>query len=301
MATPNLLLANWVKDAYSMELGLATVLERQTGELSHDSSFEKGLERHLEQTRQHAHLLRDCLRRMDVDASGIQPSPPVFNRYSQTDGGGVDPVLRTELFDYVTENFEIASYRAIGALARKLGDRETVEICERILEDESTMVKAIDQLLPELKTGSGTGVAASQDNIRLARATFEALNAHDLERWYGMASDDFCGEAPGTTGSMDRQKNRAYLQNYISAFPDLHFEVTRTVAQGDQVVLDWTGTGTHSGTMHTPDGRSIAPTHRKVVEYGSTTFDCRGGKVHKSWTYFDISAMMEQLGIGAKV
>jgi len=299
MATSNQFLNDWVKNAYSMEMGLVSVLERQVKEVEVDQILAKGIDRHLQATRHHADLLRSCLQRMGENVSGIQPRDPLDALHRQVDGGGPDGILRTELIDFVTESYEVASYKALATLAKQIGDDETARVCAEILQDESSMVSALDRAVPGLGQGVVPG-RVDQDNVRIARESFDALNAHDLDRWIRLTTDDYYSDAPGTMEPMDRQQNRDYLANFMSAFRDLHFQVLRTIAQDNHVVMDWEATGTHTGPLQRPDGRIIAQTNRRVKEFGSTTFECQNGKIRRVWVYFDLAALMVQLGTDIK-
>lgn len=304
MATGNPTLADWVKNAYSMEMSLVTMLEKQAQDVKTDPQLQQGLNRHLEATRRHVDLLRDRLAALGENASAVRPANPLASIYGQSNGGGQDQSLRTELLDFVTESFEVASYRALGALATHLGDHETARVCQQILRDETAMVRALDEIVPGLRSAEsaatpevGATPKTGQDNVRIARENFEAINAHDADRWLRLTSDDYCGEAPATTGSMDRQQNRDYLNNFFRAFPDLRFQLLRVIASGDHVDVDWSATGTQTGPLISPDGKTIPPTRRSVTEYGSTTFECKDGKIRRTWVYFDMSALMDQLGL----
>jgi ferritin-like metal-binding protein YciE len=48
------------------------------------------------------------------------------------------------------ESFEIASYRALIAAARALGDEETARVCEEILRDEERMAAWLTENLPRV-------------------------------------------------------------------------------------------------------------------------------------------------------
>ena len=39
------------------------------------------------------------------------------------------------------------------------------------------------------------------------------------------------------------------MQMYMSAFPDLHFEIDQIFGDGDFVTTRWTATGTHRGEL----------------------------------------------------
>ena len=139
---------------------------------------------------------------------------------------------------------------------------------------------------------------SEQENIKIARAFFDHFNAHDLDAIDQSQADDFKVEvATSAAGPMNKEQNRMYLQNFLTAFPDIHFEVTLSVAQGDYVVLHWIGTGTHTGPLGTPSGGMIEPTGKEVTLSGSTTAEIKNGKTARSWTFWDMAAFLGQLGL----
>ena len=129
---------------------------------------------------------------------------------------------------------------------------------------------------------------AEQENVKLARTFFDNLNAHDLSANDRLLADDIKTEAPGTAGLTTREQSRAYTQGFLTAFPDLHFDVRLTVAQGDYVVVHWVGTGTHNGPLTTPSGGTIPPTGKKAVVPGSSTLEIKDGKVTHNWIHWDM-------------
>jgi steroid delta-isomerase-like uncharacterized protein len=96
---------------------------------------------------------------------------------------------------------------------------------------------------------------------------------------------------------LDASQAWAFLGVFRTAFPDLHLAVTRTVAQGDDVVAHWTATGTHTGPLRTPSGNSVPPTGKKVVVVGSTTFELKAGKIAHDWIFWDMTSLLGQLGL----
>ena len=297
MAGQSQFLTDWVRNAYSMEIGLIPVLENQAKEVRSDVRLQEGISHHLQQTRQHAELLKSCLERMGENVSSLRPADPIMAGYGRSNGGGQDTTLKTELIDFVTESFEVASYRALDALARQVGDEDTVRVCRQILQDERSMMSALDRDLPDTTAPGGPGAGMEEQNVRIARDNFELINQKDLERWRQDYAAEFRIEAPGAPGSLDRDQFRDYLQNFLTAFPDLHFDIKRTIAQGDQVVMNWKATGTHHGPLRTPAGGTVSPTHRKVEVAGSTTELIKDGKIACAATYWDMSTLMDQLGL----
>ena len=75
----NMFLTNWVRTAYSMEMGLIPVLEKQSVAVAEDPQLQDGIQHHLEATRRHAELMRGCLERLGDSDLGIKPAEPVVS------------------------------------------------------------------------------------------------------------------------------------------------------------------------------------------------------------------------------
>ena len=75
------------------------------------------------------------------------------------------------------------------------------------------------------------------------------------------------------------------------AFPDLRFELTDLVAEGDRVARRWVATGTHQGSF-----QGIAPTGRRVSLTGIAIDRVRDGKLAETWLDFDMFGLLRQLG-----
>ena len=94
---------------------------------------------------------------------------------------------------------------------------------------------------------------SEQDNIKAAHAFFDAWNAGDLSKADPYEAEGFMAEGPGAAGPMNKEQNRMYLQNFLTAFPGSKFEILLTVAQGDYVVDHWkVSDGAHTGPLHAP-------------------------------------------------
>jgi len=279
-----------------MELGLIPVLEDQVKDTKNQPQTQKMINQHLQQTRQHADMLRSRLERLGEGITTIKPTSTIQSMFGKTNGGdGQDLIFKDRLINFVTESFEVASYKALGAAAKQVGDQETVRIAEQILRDEEQMVHMLDEGMPEVRAETAVGMA-SDENIRITRAIFDAFNAHDLNKWDQYQANDFRSEVPGATGALNRDQTREYNQRFLSAFPDLHFDLERTIAQGAYVVVDWVGSGTHTGPLVGPKGNTIPATGRKARVSGSTTFEIRNGKLARSWVHWDMTTLLDQLG-----
>jgi steroid delta-isomerase-like uncharacterized protein len=138
---------------------------------------------------------------------------------------------------------------------------------------------------------------SEQDNIRIARKTFDALNNHNLDPNDELFARDMHSEATGATGPMNFDQNKAYTQGFIDAFSDLHFTVKEVIAQGERVAVTWVASGTHSNTLHTPMGDTPA-TQRKVTVPGCTVYSFnQNNQISSQEIYWDGALFMSQLGL----
>ena len=134
---------------------------------------------------------------------------------------------------------------------------------------------------------------SSQDNIKLARQVFDAWNAHDPERYVKLLDEKWSIESDTLPATMTgRDAARQFMHVYVTAFPDLHFELTQVLAEGDFVVTRWTATGTHRGEL-----MGIAATQRRVVTRGCSVAQVKSGKIAHDWTYWDTGHLLRQLGM----
>jgi steroid delta-isomerase-like uncharacterized protein len=138
---------------------------------------------------------------------------------------------------------------------------------------------------------------SEQDNIKAASAFFEAWNSGNLSKVTAYEASDFMAEGPGAGGPMNSQQNLTYSQNFLTAFPGSKFEIVQTIIQGDMVVLNWKIGGAQTGPLHSPSGSVVPPTGKMAHLVGSTTYQLKNGKISRSWTFWDMSALLGQLGL----
>jgi len=97
------------------------------------------------------------------------------------------------------------------------------------------------------------------------------------------------GLGPEASG-IERTKRSAGM--YLAAFPDLHFAFEDYIAEGDQVVVRWTSTGTHKGEL-----MGIPPTGKQFSATGIEIYRFEGGKIVEHWLASDQLGMLQQLGV----
>jgi ketosteroid isomerase-like protein len=138
---------------------------------------------------------------------------------------------------------------------------------------------------------------SEQDNIRAVEQAFDDINTKNLGRSADLYDPGYKFEGPGAPGPMPYEPSLAYIQGFITAFPDLHFALKHKIADGDNVAVTWTAIGTHTGPMLTPTGATIPPTGKKGVINGCTTYEFKGNKIVASATYWDMVSLLTQLGL----
>jgi steroid delta-isomerase-like uncharacterized protein len=95
---------------------------------------------------------------------------------------------------------------------------------------------------------------------------------------------------PSLTSGAENIKN--HIQTCRNGFPDLMFTIDDTIAERDEVVVHWTGTGTHTGQF-----LGMPPTNKKASVTGTSIFRLEGSKIVEEWANWNLMSMLEQLGL----
>jgi predicted SnoaL-like aldol condensation-catalyzing enzyme len=90
---------------------------------------------------------------------------------------------------------------------------------------------------------------SSEVNKRIALSIVEALNTRDLSLWSRHLAEDYIAEHPGVSVPLNKTKSVGYYQRFVTAFPDIHFEVLHVLAEGDLVLIHWTASGTQPSAL----------------------------------------------------
>lgn len=145
------------------------------------------------------------------------------------------------------------------------------------------------------KTRKKTAVATPKPPKRDNKATYlefieQVLNAGNFSVVADYLAPDVTthnglpGQEPGREGFI------AALKAFHGAFPDLHANVTHTVAEGEMVVCRFEVTGTHRGTFLGMPGSG-----RKVHYQEIAIVRMDGGKIAEHWSVADALAILQQL------
>jgi steroid delta-isomerase-like uncharacterized protein len=127
----------------------------------------------------------------------------------------------------------------------------------------------------------------------------DAWNDHDPAAVVGSLTDEGTYEDPTTSGPLNGDALAASVQNLITGFPDIAFDVVSCAPTGDATAaLQWRMTGTNTGPMPMgpPTGASIDLPGADFI-----TYDPSADRVSKVVGYFDTATMLGQLGLQAHI
>lgn len=84
---------------------------------------------------------------------------------------------------------------------------------------------------------------------------------------------------------------QAFATGLYAAFPDWRATIDELVAEGDRVVVRWTGQGTHRG-----EWSGVAATNRQVTTTGIDVEHIVDGKIVDEHSNVDMLGFMRQIG-----
>ena len=138
------------------------------------------------------------------------------------------------------------------------------------------------------------------DNADLARRLHDAWNERNFDEMAAAMAPDGAIVIVGSGDTFEgTEGSRAFSTMWADGFPDGKVTVDRVIESGDHVVVEYTGRGTHTGTLVTSMGE-IPATGRSMTLQLCDVMEFKDGKVQSQKTYFDTGSMMAQLGISAE-
>jgi ferritin-like metal-binding protein YciE len=150
--TANDNLNDWLRDAHAMEQQAEKMLKAQAERLEHYPDLRARIVQHIEETRWQQGVLDECLSRRGISNSVMKDIGGKLMAFGQAVGGmtASDEVVKGAMAGYVFENLEIASYTALIAAAKAVGDTATQAACEQIIAQEKSMAAWLLEHLPQV-------------------------------------------------------------------------------------------------------------------------------------------------------
>jgi ferritin-like metal-binding protein YciE len=136
-------MVQWLRDAHAMEEQAETMLSGQLSRLENYPELSNRIQLHLDETREQATRLRDCLDRIGEDTSTMKDAGAKLMATAQSVSGvfAGDEVMKGSLASYTFEHMEIASYTILIAAANAAGETEVARVCEQNLHEEEAMAE----------------------------------------------------------------------------------------------------------------------------------------------------------------
>lgn len=143
-------LIEWLNDAYAMENNLIKTLEQHAKQAEDHPEIQSKIEEHLEQTKEHAEKVKAAIERLGGSVSAIKKGAGMAGGFISGMGAAAaeDALVKNAIADFAAEHMEIASYNALKAAAKQLGDKEIAEMCDEILEQEQEMADWLEENMP---------------------------------------------------------------------------------------------------------------------------------------------------------
>jgi steroid delta-isomerase-like uncharacterized protein len=138
---------------------------------------------------------------------------------------------------------------------------------------------------------------AHEENARIARSVYEAFNDRDFGRGLEVVAQDaeWLNVATGEV-FRGRDEFRRNFEQWAAAFPDGRCEEIEVHAGDGFAVVQFTGRGTNTGPLRTPQGE-IPATGRRVAIQFCDVHRITAGKIAGGRAYWDMATMMAQLGL----
>jgi len=205
----------YLNEAHATEQALIRVLQAQIA-MTPRGGYRSALERHLDQTRDHA---RRVAQRLDALGEGSNPLMAVVGVAESVVGqvlafgktpfdllrgsGGEEKVLKNAKDAAATEALEIATYTAVERLARAVGDDETARLAASIRADEEQMLQRVLREIPKLTEAVMRADVKGEGSYDLT-----TTGAADAVRDVAGATKDAARKTSGATKRAARQARK---------------------------------------------------------------------------------------------
>jgi steroid delta-isomerase-like uncharacterized protein len=126
---------------------------------------------------------------------------------------------------------------------------------------------------------------------------WQAYIRHDLDSLMEAYAEDAVLSVPGAPPAQGHDAIRQVWGSFLSAFPDDSPSITRIVAEGSTVVVEFSSGGTNSGPLALPTGETLPPTGRTVHLSGLSIADLEDGRIKRESFYWDSLSFAAQLGL----
>jgi steroid delta-isomerase-like uncharacterized protein len=98
--------------------------------------------------------------------------------------------------------------------------------------------------------------------------------------------------------ALSHEETRAFWPSWFASFPEMDYQVTRTIAAATVIVTEWVFVGTNSGPLTTPVfGRDLEATGKTIRLRGVSIYDVHQGLIQRETLYIDLATLFVELGV----
>ncbi|CAN5361602.1 ferritin-like domain-containing protein [soil metagenome] len=165
IASPRELFLHELGDILYVERELADkTLPKLIGEVQ-DAEFKQGLEKHLDETRQHVKNVEQVFRSLDEEPTA---EPCLGFEGLRKEHDKLMEETSPSLVDLVdlgaaarTENYEIAAYEALRRMAKALGEEKAVGLLDENLQQEKETLREVERIATRVSNESAKELASA--------------------------------------------------------------------------------------------------------------------------------------------
>ena len=139
-------------------------------------------------------------------------------------------------------------------------------------------------------------------SLQLVSKYVAALNNRDAKGMNALRAPDFAldwvhGDA-FDDAPLSEEDTEKFWPAWFAGFPEMDYEVTRTIAAEEVVVTQWIFTGVNAAELGPPVFDPPAPATNRIIRFrGVSVYDVSDGLIQRETTYFDLATFMVELGV----
>ena len=135
------------------------------------------------------------------------------------------------------------------------------------------------------------------DATEIIRASYDDWNNKDKASFVSHFTERSEITASGGLVFNGLARVEMFWDGWQIAFPDNHLTIRALFGSGDQVAVEATFEGTHTGPLPGPDGSEIPATGKHVSAPYADFFTVHGDKIAINHLYYDQLELLIQLGL----
>jgi steroid delta-isomerase-like uncharacterized protein len=132
--------------------------------------------------------------------------------------------------------------------------------------------------------------AMKKANRALIQARYEAVNAHDYDRFQGFYAAEVVWRDPATRRPVKGPRSvRKRLEVWTAAVPNLRWQLDDLFGENERVCAQFTFTGSHTGPLVLGPGDERSATGRSLRLPGVGVYVVVEGQIVDSRIWFDLA------------